>query len=231
MFINKKKLLGTVVVAFFAATTAASAAPDFGGVWVLYNAEKFGKPALTGAGLAFKESYNFKQDDPALKCIPASWTRIYSNPNTPFEITQNDDSIEIRYELFDVERTVPLTKKSGPFEHTPNNPDLPTLGDSVAWYDGEELLIHTNNYGDETRVLSTIRGWAGTPQSPLMVTLERYWLNEGSLMVEVTHFDPLMYDEPLVVVYPFTLEPEYEVEYYGCEPEAASVLTISEDEG
>ena len=59
-----------------------------------------------------------------------------------------------------------------------------------------------------------------------MVTLERYWLEDGGLKVQITHFDPLLYTEPLVVTYPFDLEPEYEVELYGCEPEAAGVLTV-----
>lgn len=220
-----KKLAGVAVVCLLVGPTA-SAEPDFSGTWILYRAEQFGKPALTEAGAVFKESYNFKEDDPALQCIPASWTRVYSNPNTPFEILQYEDSIRIRYELFDVVRDVSLTDKGGPFNHQPNNPDWPTLGDSIAWYDGDEMYIHTINYGDETRVLSTIRGWAGVPQSPLMVTIERYWLEEGSLMLEITHFDPLMYDEPLEVLYPFTLENEFQVEHYGCEPESASVLTI-----
>lgn len=215
-----------IAVAALLVAATAFAEPDFSGTWILYRAEQFAPPAFTDAGAAFRESYNFKEDDPALQCIPASWTRVYSNPNTPFEINQQDDQVTIRYELFDIVRTVPLTGKSGPFEHLPGNPELPTLGDSVAWYDGEQLFIHSTNYGDDTRVLSTIRQWAGTPQSPLMVTLERYWLQEGSLMLEITHFDPLMYKEPLVVVYPFTLENEFEVEYYGCEPDAASVLTV-----
>lgn len=206
--------------------TGANAEPDLAGVWILYSAESFSQPALTKAGSDFKESYDFRKDDPALKCIPASWTRVYSNPNTPFEFTQSQGSVQIRYELFDVVRTVELVDVSGTFEHKPNNPDLPTLGDSVAWYDGEELLIHTKNYGNESRVLSTIRSWAGVPQSPLMVTLERYWLDEAGLKLEITHFDPVMYTEPLVVTYPFVLEPEFEVEYYGCEADAASVLTV-----
>lgn len=206
--------------------TASFAAPDFGGVWILYSAEQFATPALTRAGLDFKESYNFREDDPALLCVPASWTRVYSNPNTPFEILQSNDSIRIRYELFDIDRTVPLADISGTLEHKPNNPELPTLGDSVAWYVGDELHIHSQNYGTESRVLSTIRGWAGIPQSSLMVTFERYWLEDADLKLQITHFDPVMYTEPLVVTYSFELEPEYEVEFYGCEPEAASVLTL-----
>jgi hypothetical protein len=202
---------------------------DFGGVWILYRAEGFGVPAFTEKGADFKASYNFKKDDPALKCIPASWTRIYSNPNTPFEIIQGTVSVTIRYELFDVVRNVRIVPETGPFEHRANNSLLPTLGDSVGWYSGDALFIHTNNYGSESRVLSTIRGWAGVPQSPLLVTLEKYWLDDGELRLEITHFDPLMYAEPLTVTYPFNLEEEFEVEPYGCEPESAGLLSIEND--
>ncbi len=202
---------------------------DLGGVWILYRAEGFGVPALTDKGADFKASYNFKKDDPALKCIPASWTRIYSNPNTPFEIIQGSESVTIHYELFDVVRTVPIVSEAGPFKHRANNSELPTLGDSIGWYTGDTLFIHSQNYGSESRVLSTIRGWAGLPQSPLMVTLEKYWLEDGALRLEITHFDPLMYSEPLTVTYPFDLEEEFVVEHYGCDPEAASLLTIEND--
>jgi hypothetical protein len=216
-------------LAALALAAPAQADLDLSGVWILYRAEGFGTPAFTEKGAAFKASYNFKKDDPALKCIPASWTRIYSNPNTPFEIIQSDTSVTINYELFDVVRTVPVVSEQGPFDYQANNPDLPTLGESVAWYSGDQLFIHSKNYGSESRVLSTIRGWAGTSQSPLLVTLERYWLDDGALRLEITHFDPLMYSEPLVVTYPFDLEEEFVVEHYGCEPEAASLLTIKDD--
>jgi hypothetical protein len=216
-------------LAALALAAPAQAELDLSGVWILYRAEGFGTPALTEKGEAFKSSYNFKKDDPALLCIPASWTRIYSNPNTPFEILQSDGSVTFNYELFDVVRTVPVVSQQGPFDYQKNNPDLPTLGESVAWYSGDQLFIHSKNYGTESRVLSTIRGWAGMPQSPLLVTLERYWLEDGALRLEITHFDPLMYSEPLVVTYPFDLEEEFEVEPYGCDPEAASLLTISDD--
>ncbi len=229
---GQRKLQLLLLLAVTQAVPAlALAAPDLSGVWILYRAEDFGEPQLTPAGEAFRESYDFGKDDPALACIPASWTRVFSNPNTPFEIVQEDGRFSMRHELFDIERKVPVVSGFDHLEHAPGNPGLPTLGASVAWYDGETLLIHTTDYGDESRVLSTIRGWAGLPQSPLMTTLERYELIDGKLSLKITHFDPAMYAEPLVVSYLFDAEPDFTVETYGCEPEAAEVLTLDPDEG
>lgn len=201
---------------------SAQCEPDFGGTWILTNGGKQHAPVLTAYGASFKSSYDFKNDDPSLLCIPASWARVFANPNTPFEITQNDAGVRIRHELFDIDRTVPL---SPDFMHDRGEPKYSTLGDSVAWYDGDDLLIHTINYGDETRVLSTIRNWAGLPQSPLMVTLERYRIEDGRLLLEITHYDPIMYAELLVASYQFRRETEWTVEHYGCDPDWASVVT------
>ena len=225
-------VVSTLLLAILASVPCvALAAPDLSGVWILYRAEDFGEPHLTAAGEQFRENYDFGKDDPALSCIPASWTRVFSNPNTPFEIQQYDTKITLRHELFDIAREVPLIGDFDGVQHVPGNPALPTLGSSVAWYDGAALLVHTTDYGDEPRVLSTIRGWAGLPQSPLLITLERYEVIDGKLSLKITHFDPAMYTEPLIVRYLFDAEPDFSVEVYGCEPEAAEVLTIDPDNG
>jgi hypothetical protein len=200
----------------------AWAEPDLSGTWILTRGGKRHPPAMTEAGAAFRESYDFKKDDPSLLCIPASWSRVFANPNTPFELTQTEESVRIRHELFDVDRTVRLGDE---LDHEIGDTKYPSLGESVAWYDGDDLLIHTNNYGDKTRVLSTGRSWEGLPQSPLMVTLERYRMEGKYLVLDITHFDPLMYTEPLLSTYRFWPETEWEVEHYGCDPATATIVT------
>jgi hypothetical protein len=198
------------------------------GVWILYRAEQFGKPNLTAEGESAKESYDFRTSDPALKCIPASWTRVYSNPNTPFEITEGTDHINIRYELFDIVRTIPLFGSTDDVAYSGDSTNFETLGSSAAWYDGDTLVVHTRDYGDESRVLSTIRQWAGLHQSALMSTVERYTRDGDILQIDITHFDPVMYKEPLFVGYTLDLETEFQVEHYGCDPEDAGVNTLEE---
>lgn len=210
------------------AAAAAKAEPDLSGTWVLTRGGKLLPPQLTPRGLAFKENYDFKNDDPALLCIPAGWSRVFSNPNTPFEITQHNGSVRIRHELFDVDRTVLLAKLDSDLVHHRGDSRFATLGDSIAWYEGDDLLIHSTNFGDEERVLSTIRNWAGLPQSPLMVTLERYHREGDTLDLEITHFDPIMYSEPLIARHRFVVEQEYEVLPYDCDMEAAVIVSPSQ---
>ena len=208
-----------------AITVPALGAPDLNGTWVLTRGGKLHPPALTEYGRAFKDSYDFKNDDPSLLCVPASWTRVFSNPNTPLEFTQSDDGIRMRHELFDIDRIVAFSTTDQGLSHQPGDLAYPTLGDSVAWYDGDDLLVHTVNYGDEIRVLSTIRNWAGVPQSPLMVTIERYRREGDQVLLDILHFDPIMYTEPLQASYRFRRESEWAVENYDCEPEDAMIVT------
>jgi len=211
-------------------TSPTLAAPDLDGVWILYRAEKFGRPSLTEEGELRKGTYDFRVSDPALQCIPASWTRVYFNPNTPLEFTQHEDRIDVRYELFDIVRTIPLVDSLENIEHGEASSNFDTLGSSVGWYDGDTLVVHTNNYGSESRVLTTIRGWAGLHQSSLMATTERYTRDGDALIINITHFDPVMYQEPLTVEYTLDLETEFEVQPYGCDPADAAVNSVEDDQ-
>ena len=210
------------------AAGGAMADANLDGVWILYRAEQFGTPNLTEEGQRTRETYDFRTSDPALRCIPASWTRVYSNPNTPLEIAEADDHIRIRYELFDIVRTIPLFESVDGVTHAGQSTNFDTLGSSAAWYDGDTLVVHTQDYGNESRVLSTIRQWAGLHQSALMTTVERYSRSGDILQVDITHFDPVMYREPLFVGYTLDLETEFQVEHYGCDPEDAAINTLEE---
>jgi hypothetical protein len=183
----------------------------------------------TDYGKALQENYDFAHDDPSLQCIPASWTRVFSNPNTPIEIVQEDDAVLINFELFDIRRRIPIIEIGDSPVHEPADPDYSTLGENVGWYEGDELVVHSLNYGDQIRVLTTIRGWAGLHQSPLMVTEERFSRpDQETLHIKITHFDPLLYKEPLVVTYNLDAEYEWKVAEYGCLPEEAAVNTLSD---
>jgi len=209
---------------------SALATPNLEGVWILYRAEKFGRPMLTAEGQLKKETYDFRVSDPALKCIPASWTRVYSNPNTPLEISQHEDRIDVRYELFDIVRSIPLVDSLENIQFGDASTNFDTLGTSVGWYDGDTLVVHTRNYGDRSRVLTTIRGWAGLNQSSLMTTTERYTRDGDTLLINITHFDPVMLQEPLSVDYTLDLETEFQVLPYGCDPEDASINSVEDDQ-
>ena len=56
---------------------------------------------LTQEGKRRWDTYNFKVDDPSYKCIPASWTRVWLNPNVVVKISQTDDEVRLKYEFMD----------------------------------------------------------------------------------------------------------------------------------
>lgn len=208
------------------ASMPAAAQPDLNGTWILFGGEGFAAPDRTPLNTELQANYDFAHDDPSLHCIPASWTRVYSNPNTPLEIIQHADQVEIRFELFDIRRTIPLIEPGEAPVFQPADPANPTLGENVGWYEGDELVVMSRGYGDEYRVLTTIRGWAGLHQSPLMVTEERYRRGDDELLLDITHFDPLMYRTPLTVNYGLDAEYEWTVAPYNCEPEDAAVNSL-----
>lgn len=206
-------------------TTPALAKPDLDGTWILLRGDEFAKPNLTEVGVAAKESYDFRSSDPSLRCIPASWTRVYSNPNTPIEFSLTDDQLTVRYELFDIVREVEIVDAPG-LPSGALSTKFAELGSSIGWYDGDALVVYSNHYGEETRVLSTIRQWAGLHQSALMSTVERYTREGDLIILEITHFDPVIYREPLKVTYKLDLEREFVVEPYNCLPEDAEINTL-----
>ena len=221
---------GAGLLALFLANSALASAPgELSGMWILYDAEEFQTPQPTGYGEARQAAYDFRSDDPSLLCIPASWTRVYSNPNTPIELSIDDTGIHFRYELFDLERHIPPSDiDSGSIVYQVNDPAYPSLGESAAWFDGEVLVIDTRNYHADHGVLSTSRQWAGVQQSDLLRTIERYWTEGDALHLEIVHIDPLMYQQPLTVNYRFTRDDTLEILPYGCQPENATVTTADQ---
>ena len=128
-------------------TTIAQAQerPDVSGNFMLNGGKTtFGEWHLTDAGEQRFKAYDYRKDDPALKCIGTSWTRVWLNPNVLVKITQNPNDVRLQYEWMDIDRRIPLVdptmarmKRSAPI------PNMPGLGTSVAWYDGDALVIDT----------------------------------------------------------------------------------------
>jgi hypothetical protein len=69
------------------AAPALAQRPNLSGNWMLNGGKTtFGMWELTDAGRGRFEAYDFKTDDPALKYIGASWTRVWLNPNVLVQI-------------------------------------------------------------------------------------------------------------------------------------------------
>jgi len=207
-----------IAVSAAAVLSAQGRRAELDGVWILAGTAKIDM-TLTPAGEAARAKYNYLKDDPAMRCIPASITRVMHTPSPPIEVRQRAGEVEINYEFMDVHRRVPLTPgltaKDAPYavkEH-------PHLGRSVGRYDGDVLVIDT--VGQHAGILDTL-GAPGLVQSDQMRTEERFIPNGNRLTIIVTHYDPVNYAKPLVVTFNYQKLPGGEILPWDCTPDKAN---------
>ena len=97
----------------------------------------------------------------------------------------------------DIDRRVPIVDPTTLHPKRSNIPGMPGLGYSAAWYDGNALVVETSDI--EPGYVSTMQEWAGLPQSRMMRTIERFTRTGDLLTIQITHVDPAMYRDPLIV--------------------------------
>lgn len=220
------RLLGAAACLIVAAGTVLSAQSkrqELDGVWILAGNATI-ELALTPAGEAARARYNYLKDDPAMRCIPATFTRVMHTPSPPIEVRQRGDEVEINYEFMDVHRRVPIRAglAAGDAPHTVK--EHPHLGRSAGRYEGDVLVIDTVDL--RAGILDTL-GAPGLVQSDQMRTEERFIPNGNRMTVVVTHYDTAYYAKPLVVTFTYQRLPGGEILPWDCTPEKASYDTFS----
>lgn len=70
--------------------------------------------AYTDEGQRRYDAFDILSDDPSLQCIPSGPGRIWDNPGSPIEIVQLQDRVDIRFEMFDLRRTIMLDQLGHP---------------------------------------------------------------------------------------------------------------------
>jgi hypothetical protein len=192
---------------------------DLDGVWILADSAKFESLRLTPAGEAARAKYDFLTNDPGMRCIPASITRVMHTPSPPIEIRQHADDVEINYEFMDVHRRVPIKPGATPKEVRHSVAKHPHLGRSVARYQDETLVIETVDVG--AGVHDTL-GMPGLPQSNQMRTVERLTADGNRMTIAVTHDDPVFYVTPYTVTFTYLRLPGGKILPWNCTPEEAN---------
>ena len=211
--------VGLLVVALAGRAAAQGNRADLDGVWIPADSAKFENVELTPAGEAARAKYDPLTNDPGMKCIPASITRVMHTPSPPIAIRQRVEQIEIDYEFMDVHRRIPL----GPGTAANDAPYAvaahPHLGRSVARYEGETLVIETVDAG--AGVHDTL-GMPGLPQSERLHTVERFVATGNRMEVAVTHVDPMFYARPYVATFSYLRLPGGAILPWNCIPEEAN---------
>ena len=153
------------------------------------------------------ESFNKRGiDDPAALCLPPGLPRLYLVGLFPIEIVQTPRTIVFMYEYMNVFRTVRIGAS--------HPPDLvPTyLGDSVARWDGDTLVVDVTGFNDKTWLTGT-----GTFHSEDLHLTERFTrVDKDQINYEVTMEDPKVLTGPWTIRTTMMLREGTRVQEYVC---------------
>ena len=182
---------------------------------MLYGLAEEGELVMTERALAIQADYDLLEDDPSLKCEPASTSRVWANPNVRIAFDQADDHVLISYEFFDLRRTIPLGDESvmpaKPSTVNVNGERFAKMGSSFGHYDDDHLVIETRNH--EAGYIRTSRG---VPQGENTVSIEDLWVDGITLRLRQTYIDDSLFEKPFVIDYSFRRLDETELPLYEC---------------
>ena len=134
--------------------------------------------------------------------------------NNAYRIIQTPDAITIVYEMIHDVRVIPLSKT----EHIDPKVRL-WMGDSVAHWEGETLVVETTNFNDRGMIANSSAGGRlkGVPASEQLHVVERFnRVSEGTIIWEATMTDPEAFSSPVTISMPLTLENDYQMYEYAC---------------
>jgi len=183
---------------------------DLSGVWnkrLVQNTARMAEPLpFTAEGLkAFNDVWN--HIDPTSKCILPGVPRVNTSPY-PMQIVQLPDKVIFLYEYMHNFRIV---YTDGREHHQTWEPTL--LGDSVGKWEGDTLVIDTNNFTDRT--------WLddhGNRHSDALHVIERWRrVSANQVSYEETIDDPRFYTKPWTVGWLMPLAPkDWVIMEYAC---------------
>jgi len=149
----------------------------------------------TPAGLAARESYDIRTENPVASCIPYASPMIVAVPQHLNEITIEADRVIIHNEFFDVRRTVWMDGRSHP-----ENGERTNQGYSIGRWEEGALVVDTRLFADSR---STLPG-SGLPSGAQKHVIERYSLSDDGtqVLIDIRLQDPEFLAEPFT----YTLE-------------------------
>jgi hypothetical protein len=161
---------------------------------------------LTPQAESAQAGYDDLRDNPLRRCTPPGMPALIGNPY-PMELVARGRNVELRFEEFDVVRTLHVDDAVDPATVAPS-----PLGYSVAHWEGETLVART------TRIDWPYFNRVGAPQSQDVVVDERFTAVDGGNRLDyvMTVTDPATLVEPFVWEAYWIWEPGEEVGRYDC---------------
>ncbi len=163
--------------------------------------------SFTEAAIAARNDWDYF-DNPAIRCESEGMPRIITSPH-PYEFVENEDTITMRLELYDIERTILVNHSAAP-EDEPNS----ALGYSIGSWEGDTLVVRTS------RINWPYFDLIGTPMSEKVEVVERYSVSEDQSRLDY-HFtitDPETFTHP-VTIEGYRLALEDTIPLYDCQPD------------
>ena len=134
--------------------------------------------------------------------------------NNAYRIIQTADTITIIHEMIHDFRIIPLNKSA----HLDSRIKL-WMGDSVAHWEGETLIVETTNYNDRGMIANSGAGGRlkGVPVSESLHVVERFTrISEDTIIWEARITDPVNFTAPFTISTPLTRDDEYVMYEYAC---------------
>ena len=145
-------------------------------------------------------------DDPMARCLISGVPRITTRP-LPFQIVQMPRQVIILYEAHHAFRIIPTDGRPHPDDHEPSY-----LGDSVARWEGNTLVVDVTGFNDKTWLAGV-----GTIHSEKLHVIERYTRDTfDTIRYEVTLEDPDVFTKPWHMQETLRLRPNERLREYEC---------------
>ena len=170
---------------------------------------------LTEKGAAAQAAYDeFSDENPESSCIGRPTPAMIVSTNLyamQIEISDDEQTIFIRSEFWDEERTVYLDGR----EHPDETERFPS-GHSIGWWEGDTLVVDTANFTDHRSPYQM-----GLPSGAQKHVVERYRLNDDGtrIVVEFLLEDPEYIVEPLTHTRELIYSPHIEFFRFDCDPQ------------
>jgi hypothetical protein len=157
---------------------------------------------------ARRQEYLARQgiDDPMARCLLTGVPRIKFRP-LPFEIVQLPDRVIMLYEIHHAFRIIPTDGRPHPDDMEPTY-----LGDSVARWEGDTLVVDVVGFNEKTWISSV-----GTVHSEELRVTERYTRDtHDTIRYEALIEDPVVFTKPWRMYETFRLRPNERIREYEC---------------
>jgi hypothetical protein len=137
------------------------------------------------------------------QCLPSGVPGVTLAPY-PLQIVAKPDLVVILYEAFNIFRIVPIRTAHA------EDIDATWLGNSVAHWDGDTLVVDVVGFNDKTVV-------AGFKHTESLHVVERYRrVSRDAIAYEATVEDPNVFAQPVRYAGNLALHPEWEIGEYVC---------------